>query len=122
MTPPPLRFMLLLVGAALLQRAPGLAAAEPPPAKGAGKVTGARISFPDKTLEQVAAAWLRMFGETATVAEHLKARRVTLQLAASSKEELRRMMVDSLREQGVAVVARSNGVEFDRAPEVKPGK
>jgi hypothetical protein len=112
----PLRCLFLLVSATLLESAPVFAAAESPPVKGAKKSSGARISLPDKNLEQIAAAWQRLCGETATVAERAKSRRVTLQLAASSREELRKMMVDSLREQGVYVLARPNGVEFDVAP------
>lgn len=86
-----------------------------PPAK---KV-GSALTLTNRDIELAARAWQRIFGETVTIADRAKSRRVSVEISAP-KDQFRTLLVDALRQNGVYVIKRTDGVLFDTEPESAP--
>lgn len=83
---------------------------------------GVSISFPNTGIDQVAKTWQRMFGDPVTIAERAQTRKVSLQLSALAKDELRKLLVAALQEKGIYVIKRPDGVMFDTEPAAATAK
>ena len=77
---------------------------------------GSALTLTNRDIEMAARAWQRIFGETVTIAERAKSRKVSLDISAP-KDEFRAAFVEALRENGIHVVKRTDGVLFDTEPE-----
>ena len=97
---------------------PAATAADSPPT--AKSKSGTR--FQNADLARVARAWERLVGGTVTVSERARTRRVSCEISAPSKSELRKAFVAALRENGIYVIERTDGVIFDTEPEAKQAK
>jgi hypothetical protein len=89
--------------------------------KATAKAGGFSLTLPDCDMQTVATAWRTLFGGTPTIAERAKSRIVTARLAAASREEMKVKLVDALRQNGIHVIERADGVIFDTEPE-NPGR
>jgi hypothetical protein len=74
---------------------------------------GFHMTSTNADLGRVAKIWERELGNSVTITEPAKDRRVFLAIAAPSKDELRRMAVAALRANGIDVIDREGGVVFD---------
>jgi hypothetical protein len=112
----PLISVATLLASVLLATSSQLAAAtEQPPA--AKVKTGTTLLNAD--LARVAKTWERLFGGTVTLSDRARTRKVSIDISAPSKDELRKMFAAVLREQGIQVVERAEGVLFDIEPAAK---
>lgn len=91
------------------------AATEQPPAAKAKSGT----TLLNADLARVAKTWERLFGGTVTVSDRAKSRKVSIAISAPSKDELRKMFAAALRENGIQVIERTDGVFFDIEPAAK---
>jgi hypothetical protein len=80
----------------------------------------ASLSMPDADMTTVVTAWRALFGGTVTVADRAKAKVVSVKIPASPRDELRKKFLAALRESGVFVFERPDGVVLDIEPESKP--
>ena len=104
-----------LLASAFPAATPLLAAVESsPPAKAKSGTT-----FQNADIARVAKAWERLIGGAVVVSERARAQRVSLEISAPSKDELRKTFVAALRENGIYVIERADGVLFDTEPKTK---
>lgn len=90
------------------------------PAVAADRPSAARAksgtSFVNADLTRVAKTWERTVGGTVVVSERAKAKKVSMEISAPTKEEWKQKFIDGLRENGVFVIERADGVVFDTEP------
>lgn len=106
-----------LAALALGDPLPAIAGGPPP---GAPK-GGLRLNFSGTDLARVATMWERIYGKV-TVSERAKEKRVSFDISAPNRDEFRVRMIASLRENGVHVIERADGVVFDTEPGAQGGK
>ena len=83
------------------------------------KSEGVQVSLVDADMDTLAKTWRVLFGGTAVITDRAKSRGVAGKLSAPSLEELRKKMVSALRDSGIYVIERPDGVVFDTQPESK---
>lgn len=112
----------LAAARALLRAVAERKAKEPPPTPANGLPREIQLMAPDADISLLARTWRIYFGGNATITERAKAKGGTVIFSASSPEETRRKFEAALREIGIHVLVRPDGVVFDTEPESSPQK
>jgi hypothetical protein len=90
------------------------------PGRAAGGEELVRLKLPKADMATVASIWRMLFGGEVTVGERVKYRVVTMEFPATTRNEVRSKLVAGLRDHGIAVIERADGVLFDSEPAPKP--
>jgi hypothetical protein len=79
----------------------------------------ASVVMPDADMQTVAKAWQQLFADEVAISDRAKTRTVSFKVSATSRDELRSKVVSALRENGIYVITRPNGIVLDTEPEAK---
>ena len=79
-----------------------------------------RLKLPGADMATVAGMWRKLFGGEVTIGERVKSRVVSMEIPSTPRSEIRSKMVAGLRDCGIFVIERTDGVVFDSEPAPKP--
>jgi len=107
----------LAAARALIRQADELRAKGKPNATG-----GIQLSVPDGDMKTTATVCRQLFGREVAVSDRAKSKSITIKFSAASLDEARVKLETTLRENGIFVIHRSEGILLDTEPADKQSK